>query len=311
MNSGDRIDTTVCTIVVSHNSREVIADCLASIRASIHSTNTILVDNDSTDGTVEFVSKNFPEVIISAGENLGFPGGCNEGMRHANADAAAFFFLNPDAVVSPSCIDLLLNALNSNAQLAVVSPTVINRSSGDVEYAGAELDFENMRFQVLKDVYREFEQVIITGRPAGAAMMVRRSALSQVGTFDATYFLYWEECELAFRLTQNGLLVGYVPNATASHHTSYSTGGLGSRIYEYYFTRNFLRLVADVSGRSKWQTLRRVMPSTLSRLQMIASKRSLVLLVEALHFDALGVADFLRSRTGPRSSLFSQKTGQR
>jgi hypothetical protein len=290
--------------VVTYNSESVILSCLESIEASTVPSRIVVVDNGSNDATVELISRHYPNVSVYAGVNLGFAGGCNRGVQLAGDDLAAYFFLNPDARVSPTCLERLKKSLDEDATFAVVSPTILHPNSGIVQYAGASLDFETMNFEVLtspgiasEDTTRE------TGRPAGAAMLVRRSSLEVVGPMDDSYFLYWEECEWAARFHSFGLRIGYVPSATVLHTLSHSTGGSGSKIYEYYYTRNFLRLVAEIKQMSKLESVLRLLPFIVRRLRDISSRRHVKRLIDAVRFDALGVLDFLRGRAGHRVGL--------
>ena len=298
--------TSIWTVVVTHNSEGVISGCLSSLGASSIETKLVVVDNASEDATVEIVEREFPSVLIVRATNLGFAGGCNRGVGAAGEEAEAYFFLNPDAAVETSCLEKLSRSLCQDEKLAVVSPKVVHPFGGETEYAGAALDFNSLDFEVVvtEEAGREnTAEVSETGRPAGAAMLVRRSSFEEVGPLDDSYFLYWEECEWASRVHRNGLKVGYVPDATVYHSLSHSTGGEGSRIYEYYYTRNLLRLVASVRGTSKLSTFVRLVPLFGRRLREIAYRRRFDLLATALRFDALGTIDFFLGRSGRRAGL--------
>lgn len=295
---------SICSIVVTYNSESVILSCLESIEASTVASKIIVVDNGSIDGTIETIAQRYPDISVHAGANLGFAGGCNCGVRLAGDGFEAYFFLNPDARVSPTCLELLKKSLDEDPTLAVVSPTVLHPDSGVVLYAGAALDFESLNFEVLTsrevgshDTTRE------TGRPTGAAMLVRRTSLEAVGPMDDSYFLYWEECEWAARFHSSGFKIGYVPNATVLHSLSHSTGGMGSKIYEYYYTRNLLRLVAEFKHLSKSESVLRLLPFIARRFRDMASRRHAKRLLDAVRYDALGVFDFLRGRAGHRAGL--------
>jgi hypothetical protein len=290
--------------VVTYNSESVILSCLKSIEASTVSARVVVVDNGSTDSTVELVSRHYPHVPVHMGMNLGFAGGCNRGIELAGNDPAAYFFLNPDAQVSPTCLERLKKSLDDDATFGIVSPTIVHPDSGLVQYAGASLDFETMNFEVLTSRgIASDDPVRETGRPAGAAMLVRRTSLEAVGPMDDSYFLYWEECEWAARFESHGFRIGYVPSATVLHSLSHSTGGMGTSVYEYYYTRNFLRLVSEIKHMSKLESVFRLLPIVVRRLRDISSRRHLKRLVDAARFDALGVWDFLLSRTGHRAGL--------
>lgn len=263
-----------------------------------------MVDNGSDDATVETISRHYPNIPVHLGVNLGFAGGCNKGVQVAGDDLVAYLFLNPDAQVSPTCLELLMRSLDEDGKIAVASPTIRDPITGSIQYAGASLDFETMNFDVFTSSESASEVATReTGRPAGAAMLVRRTSLEAVGPMDDSYFLYWEECEWAARFQSLGMKVVYVPAATALHSLSHSTGGIGSKVYEYYYTRNFLRLVSEFKNMSKTETVIRLLPFMVRRLQDVTSRRYVMRLVNAIRFDALGVLDFLRGRVGHRVGL--------
>jgi len=289
--------------VVTYNSESVILSCLESIQASTVPSRIVVVDNGSTDATLDII-KRFPNIEIYSEANRGFAGGCNRGIQIAGSDYEAYFFLNPDARVTPTCLHLLMEALDEDAKFAVVSPTIFDPESGQVQYAGASLDFETMNFAVLtsQEIVSEGASRE-TGRPSGAAMLVRRTSLEVVGPMDDSYFLYWEECEWAARFHSRGWKIGYVPSAEVFHSSSHSTGGTGSKVYEYYYTRNVLRLVSEYKHFSRPQGILHVLPFIVRRLWTITSRRHVRRLLDAIRFDALGVLDFLRGRTGHRVGL--------
>jgi GT2 family glycosyltransferase len=294
----------LCSIVVTHNAEEVILSCLESLEASSLPSTIMVIDNGSSDATVEMVTRRYPHIHVHAGENLGFAGGCNRGIQLAGADFNAYFFVNPDALVAPSCLGRLMSALEEDPTVAIVSPTILELETGSILYAGALLDFENLNFGVLTSSPAPGgSKTRETGRPSGAAMLVRRTSLDQVGPMDDSYFLYWEECEWAARLHSSHWKIGYVPDAEVFHSPSHSTGGTGSRVYEYYYTRNLLRLVSEVKKISRWECVVRVFPIIARRFPVLASYRQPKRLIEAARFDALGVFDFLRGKTGHRVDL--------
>jgi hypothetical protein len=298
------VGSSIWTIVVTHNSERVISTCLKSLEAATISSRIVVVDNGSKDATIDIVKRNFPNVIVCQEANLGFAGGCNRGILLADDDAEAFFFLNPDASVSSNCLEQLAKSLDGDEGLAVVSPKILHPESKLIEYAGALLDFENLNFGLFNSGEVHSGQTTQeTGRPAGAAMLVRRSSLDTVGPMDASYFLYWEECEWAARFHSKGLKIGYVPDATVLHSLSHSTGGIGSKVYEYYYTRNLLRLVGEVKHLSRTATLLHLLPLLVRRLRGMLVSHQIMLLITTVRFRALGAWDFLRGRSGHRTGL--------
>ena len=296
------MSASLATIIVTHNCAETMAACLRSLDESTVPSPLFVVDNASSDSTTALVRSVAPDTtVLEQRENLGFAGGCNLGIRAAQALHPDYlFFLNPDAFIDPHCIETLLGAMEASPELAVVSPTIFNGSSGDIWYAGADLDLTRGHYDHLTPDEAIVKQsgVTRTGRPTGCAMLVRRTVVDEVGYMDPSYFLYWEETEWTLRFKEAGYLVALVPQATATHFISTTTGGSGSKIYEYYILRNRLRLFNEKTGRTRldltwsslWQSARRIEWSLRSKGYRAALATSRAL--------ALAYVDFWQGRTG-------------
>jgi GT2 family glycosyltransferase len=250
------MSASVATIIVTHNCADTMADCLRSLNESTVPSVVFLVDNASSDDTVAIVRSMAPDAtVLEQSENLGFAAGCNLAIRAAQALHPKYlFFLNPDASVKSPCIETLLGALETNPELAVVSPMIIRGSSGDIWYAGADLDLMRSQYHHIDCDAPDMTPVsgtTRTGRPTGCAMLVRQTVVDEVGDMDPSYFLYWEETEWVLRFKEAGHHVGFVPEAIATHFVSTTTGGAGSKVYEYYFLRNRLRLFNEKTGRTR------------------------------------------------------------
>jgi hypothetical protein len=300
--------TTIWTVVVTFNAAAVIRRCLDSLCNSEVATSVVVVDNSSSDNTVAVVEDEYPEVrLVHAGTNLGFGGACNLGAHFAGATADSYlFFLNPDAYVDPGCIGTLASTLGRDHQLAAVSPLLLDQATGTIRYAGAELDVKALRFGV-RDwgenpaAHRyDFQH---TGRPTGAAMLVRAAILDDVGPMNSTYFLYWEETEWALRMEAKGYAIGFEPGAIAHHESSHSTGGAGSRVMEYYFARNLLRMVRDATGAGTLRTSWKVRPHLVERVFDRLHARDPRSALRTARWVAVAYVDFWRHKTGPRSAL--------
>lgn len=249
------MSTSVATIIVTHNCADTMPACLRSLEESTVPSPLFVVDNASADGTPTLVRSMAPHAtVLEQHDNLGFAGGCNLAISATHTVHPDYlFFLNPDASVDSRCLETLIRAMEENPELAVVSPTIFSGSSGDIWYAGADLDLVGRRYDHLTGNEPNEEQsgVTRTGRPTGCAMLVRRTVVDEVGHMDPSYFLYWEETEWTLRFKEAGHLVGFVPRASATHFISTATGGSGSKIYEYYFLRNRLRLFKEKTGRTR------------------------------------------------------------
>jgi GT2 family glycosyltransferase len=250
----------VVAIVVTYNSASTIGACLRHVAASSVPARIVLVDNASSDQTRAMVAREFPDVTVIANpKNTGFAVACNLGMAAAASSAPAYFlFVNPDAYLEPACLSALIDAMEANGTAAAASPLILSTATGAIWYAGATGDVERGIYWHLGVGDRDegqYTATVETGRPTGCVMLVRRTAVQAVGPMDASYFLYWEDVEWAMRFRDHDLSTLFVPMARASHDVSATTGGPTSKVYEYYYLRNRLRLVHDTSRLTRRQLL--------------------------------------------------------
>ncbi|MDI6896843.1 glycosyltransferase family 2 protein [Methanocella conradii] len=232
----------VSVIVVNYNGRAFLDKCLGSLRRqSYPSMEVLLVDNGSSDGSVEFARKKYPEVkVIENGENLGFAKANNVGIRAARGELVAT--LNNDTEASPGWLEALVGAMLSednvgmcaSKMLRMDDPSIIDSTGICISRSGACWDrgmFERDRGQ-----YEAMEEVF--GPCAGAALY-RRSMLDEVGMFDEDFVSYLEDTDLAFRGRLAGWKCLYVPKAVV-YHVHGGTAGYVSPYTVYYGNRNIV-----------------------------------------------------------------------
>ena len=203
---------------------------------SLRGVETICVDNGSTDGSDRAVEERFPEVeLLRLGENRGFAGGNNAGIRRAlERGADRVLLLNNDAVLTPGAAAAL--ARHDDAGLLACK---IVYPDGRVQYAGA-------RFNAwLGYSGRSWTRVrsLEVDRADGAAMAVSRAAVEKAGLLDEELFAYVEDVEWSLRIRNAGFRIVLVPDAVVVHKGSASTGGATSTTNLYYDTRNTIAVV--------------------------------------------------------------------
>jgi GT2 family glycosyltransferase len=215
--------------------------------ASLAGTETICVDNGSTDGSDAEVERRFPDVeLIRTGENLGFAGGNNAGIRQALAQGADWvLLLNNDAVAGPGLADALERAAVTRPDAGVLACKVLFEHGDTVMYAGAtfnaRLGYSGRRTGFGgPDRFTEMHDV---ARADGAAMAISRLAAERVGLLDERLFAYVEDVDLSLRARAAGFAVVFVPDAIVRHKGSASTGGAASTTNMYYSTRNTIAVV--------------------------------------------------------------------
>jgi GT2 family glycosyltransferase len=221
-------------------------DTLAAL-GSLREVETICVDNGSTDGSAERVAERFPEVeLLRTGDNLGFSGGNNVGIRRAlERDADWVLLLNNDAVADPALPAALEAAARQRPDAGVLACKVYFAEPPDtLMYAGGSVRLR-LGYWGRQDGFGErddgsFDRVRDVDRATGAAMAVSREALVRAGLLDEQLFAYAEDAEWCLRIARAGLAVVFVPGATVRHVGSASTGGLRSPTSLYYDTRNMI-----------------------------------------------------------------------
>ena len=211
-------------------------DTLAAL-ASLDGIATICVDNGSTDGSDEAIAARFPHVeLIRAGENLGFAGGNNVGIRRALERGADWVLLvNNDATVEPGISEALSAAAAARPDAGLLACTILSADGSEVQYAGASFSRSGYSGRVTTSIPAGLTDV---DRADGAGVAVSRTAVERAGLLDEQLFLYVEDVEWSLRVRRAGLAVVLVPDARVRHKGSAATGGSASTTNLYYDTRN-------------------------------------------------------------------------
>ncbi len=232
----------LAVIVVSWNVCELLDACLSSLREEIERAkipaSVWVVDNASVDQSTTMVRKNHPWTKLDiCPENLGFVLGNNRILRYLNQTEmpAYVWLLNPDTVIQPGTLEILLNFFEKHSQAGLITPQLLN-SDGSLQ--SSAFRFPGL-FQPLFDLGKLPQRFYYTrwnGRypqattepfridhPLGAAMLARGAAVRQVGLLDERFFMYCEEIDWAWRMHKAGWEVWMVPEARIIHHGGAST----------------------------------------------------------------------------------------
>lgn len=247
----------VSVIVVNWNGDLFLERCLIALMTqTVKPHEIILVDNASSDGSLEIVQR-FPSMrLISCEENTGFARGNNLAIKTASAESQWVALINPDAFAEPRWLEALLVAAESNPGFDVFGSKLINATNptvldgaGDVYHMSGLVWRMGHGAPVSTSVENEHEVF----SPCAAAAMYRRSALLEVGGFDEDYFCYVEDVDLGFRLRLAGYRCLYVPLSVAHHVGSGTTGGQRSSFSVYHGHRNLVwTYVKDMPGMLFW-----------------------------------------------------------
>lgn len=216
----DRPWPSVETITVAYNSRDIIGPCLqALLDQEYPDLKVTVVDNASTDGTAEYVRAHFPKVnLIVSDRNLGFAGGNN--LAFDQTQARYVVLMNQDAIPRRDCIRELVRVAEEDPDIASVGakmlmrrcPTVINSTGIRINEGGFAVDRQIGE----KDTDPCPRPVEVFG-VCGGAQLLRTQALRDLGGFDETFFMYFEDVDLCWRLQLAGKRILHAPLAVVHH----------------------------------------------------------------------------------------------
>ncbi|GMV94257.1 MAG: hypothetical protein AMXMBFR82_40350 [Candidatus Hydrogenedentota bacterium] len=220
------MSATLSIVIPTWNGREILAECLASLRRQTRPADEIVVvDDGSTDETTAFLANDHPGVrVIRLDCNSGFCVAVNAGIRAAKGDL--IFLLNNDMTLAPDCLEKLCAAAASS-DAALFAPLVFFRDDPDIVYGAGDLQRVNGRpesigFRCRRDAFEL--PLRIFGVSAGAGLY-RRAVFDRVGLLEERFVAYFEDSDLNLRARLAGFDAQLVPEALAWHVGSASLGG--------------------------------------------------------------------------------------
>lgn len=266
--SGRPAGAKVSVIIVNYNGRRWLKDCFESLQRQTHTNvEIILVDNASTDGSVDYVRARYPQIkVIKNAHNMGFASGNNTGVRAATG--AFVLLLNPDTIASEHLLENLLQAFTDIPQLGCVQPKLLFMydskkldscgsmftQTGFLKHVGNQQRAADPRWNIAFPVLSV----------KGACMMFPQALLDRTnGLFDDDYFCYFEETDFCLRVWLAGYECWYYPQA----HLRHATGGVSGTSHvvnsfiQYHSYKN--RLTTHLKNLAL-PTLLRVLPVCLT-----------------------------------------------
>jgi hypothetical protein len=228
--------SSVWIVVLNWNNREDTLACLESLAAAdLGGATVLVVDNGSRDGSVEAVRERFPQFrLLALGENRGFAGGNNAGIREAlEAGAEGVLLLNNDTVVDPKFVFPLVQVFNDNPDAAAVSSAIHRLDHPEMlDVAHSIVDFRRreavriLGVNAVPGLGHGFHVCTQIEVAIGCSMLMSAKALRDVGLFDEAYFAYHEDVDWSLRARKRGYRLFYEPWSRVFHRGSRSTRSL-------------------------------------------------------------------------------------
>jgi len=202
----------VSIIIVNYNGKKHLEKCLKSImKISYPNPEIILVDNNSTDDSIEFVKNTYPSVIIiKLDNNYGFAEPNNIGAKNAKGDF--FLFLNNDTEVDPNFVGEMVKVLQQDSKIAICQSLLL-KPNGEVDSSGDFIDTLGRAYSS-KDKVSEVKKILSA---RGASMMIRKESFWDLGGFDKKFFASYEDVDLGWRAWIWGYKIVIVPNSVVYH----------------------------------------------------------------------------------------------
>lgn len=213
----------ISVIVPSWNGMDSLGACLDSLLNQSLAAKIIVVENASTDGSLEFLHDNYPSVeILEQTKNLGFAGGVNAGIRRAVEQGDQFVALfNNDAVADKNWLAKLAEYLDKSPECGIAASKILSSVGEKIDstgecYTNWGLPFPRGRGE--GDGTQYDKQTEVFGASGGASLY-RVKMLEEIGLFDEDFFAYYEDVDLSFRAQLAGWKVSYVPGSIVYHET--------------------------------------------------------------------------------------------
>lgn len=203
----------VSIIIVNLNGRKLLEECFNSLsKVDYPDFEIILVDNNSTDNSIEFVKNFYPKtIIVKLDKNYGFAYPNNVGVKNAKGDY--YLFLNNDTKVTPNFLSELVNILHNEKNIGICQSMLL-KPTGEIDSSGDFID--NMGVSFSSKEYVKENKVILSAR--GACMLVRKEIYEKLGGFDEKFYISFEDVDLGWRAWILGYEVMIIPQSVVYHY---------------------------------------------------------------------------------------------
>ena len=227
-------------IIVNYNVKVLLRECLDSVCTAIAGINAevFIVDNASTDNSVEFLRPLFPQFHFTRNEiNTGFAKANNQALAHASGKF--ILFLNPDTLVPPDCFSTCISFMEEHADAGALGVRMINGKNKFLKESKRGFPSPMVSFWKMTGITGLFPRSPVYAKYylgnldentinkvdilSGAFMFVRKKTLDITGGFDERFFMYAEDIDLSYRITKAGFNNYYFPDVTIIHYKGEST----------------------------------------------------------------------------------------
>ncbi len=268
--------------LLNWNGEKILPTFLPSVVKYSQGADIYIIDNKSTDKSLDYVRKNFPQVkIIQLHDNYGFAGGYNHGLKQITADY--FVLLNTDVEVTPNWLDPIIEFMENNPDIAAVQPKILSYHQKDTfEYAGASGGFLDKwayplaRGRILDVTEKDngqYDDIIPIFWASGAAMFIRAKDFFEAGGFDEDFFAHMEEIDLCWRLKNLGKQIYVFPQVKVYHLGGGTLNYHNPRKIFFNFRNSLYTIVKNMPGsKAFWLILWRMILDSIAAFNFLLTR---------------------------------------
>jgi GT2 family glycosyltransferase len=304
---------SVSIVVLNWNGKRHLSACLESLLHLDYPASKLeilLCDNGSADGSVDFVKRRFPSVtVVALDHNYGFAEGNNRAAKVAKGEWLGF--LNNDMWVELSWLKNLIAPLSEQPHLACLASRIVNWDGSAVDFVGGGVCFHGHAYQLdqgeVSSIHDKARRLLFA---CGGAMLIKRELFLEMDGFDSSFFAFFEDVDLGWRLNLLGHDVWYTPEASAHHRHHGTAGHIEPHQLGVLYERNALAMIYKCFDD---ENLAAVLPLALLLLNERALQSGAV---DRRAFEIPGSADLrhedlvlrsqIDSRTAPTPNLFQR-----
>jgi GT2 family glycosyltransferase len=236
---------SVTVVIPNWNGAAHLPDCLDALAALDYPSGrltVIVVDNGSTDASRKLLTQRYPRVqLVGLSRNEGFAAACNAGARAAQSECVAF--INNDMRADTAWLHRLIDAYDPDAGFVCVGGVILDWDGSHVDFVEGSVNFQGFAWQ--QHLNEPFDERLVTGAApllfaCGGSMLISREVYLELGGFDDSYFAYYEDVDLGWRLWLAGYKVRLAADARVFHRHHGSAAALPKHLPSFLYERNAL-----------------------------------------------------------------------
>ena len=253
----------VLTIIITHNGSKWIQKTIEAVQNSDFKYEILVIDNASSDNSLERIKSNFEDVeLIALEKNIGFGAANNIGIvKGLKSDFDYFFLVNQDVYVSPTTISSLLNEFDGS-KFGILSPIHLNGEGSKLDLNFSKQCSPYYCPDFLSDTWTgNLKRVYEIEFVNAACWMVSRKCVEEIGLFEELFFMYGEDVNFIHRCKYHGIKVGIIPSDSIRHDREERKGAPSISSIHHLNCSDFLRVALNINEKPFWKTIKVILSS--------------------------------------------------